>query len=92
MEKYLALPKFSAMVDLMVSITAAILGGEVYRVLEYGGLMIFGRKEQGRRTKDLGTVDLCRILKKDVALLSLSVIVRDDVTSSDTNLRIGTRE
>jgi len=41
MGKDLAPPKFSAMVDLMVSTTAAILGGLVYRVLEQGGFRSF---------------------------------------------------
>jgi len=92
--RYLAPPKFSAMVDLTVSTIAAILGALVCRLLECDELKFLELNEEVKDMMSLEEHCLWRNLSRGVGLLSLSVIVlqADDVTSSNKTLRVLTGE
>lgn len=82
--RYLAPPKFSAMVDLTVSTIAAILGALVCRLLGCDELIFLELNEEVKDMMSLEEHCLWRNLSRGVGLLSLSVIIlqADDVTSS----------
>jgi hypothetical protein len=92
--RYLAPPKFSAMVDLTVSTIAAILGGLVCRLLERDELIFLELNEEVTDMMSLEEHCLWRNLSRGAGLLSLSVIIlqADDVTSSNKKLRVLTGE
>jgi hypothetical protein len=89
--RYLAPPKFSAMVDLTVSTIAAILGALVCRLLGCDELIFLELNEEVKEMMSLEEHCLWRNLNRGGGLLII-ILQADDVTSSNKKLRVLTGE